>query len=72
MQNLTASIPHQMTRAEVKRRIQEQVGQLRQQSGALLGNLQESWAGDRMTFSVTAMGQTISGHLDVEDRAVQV
>src|ERR1043166_5079778 len=33
MSNLTASIPHQLTRAEAKRRIQDQVGTLRSQHG---------------------------------------
>ena len=72
MQNLTASIPHQLSRAEAKRRIQEGVVKLRREQAALLGNLQETWRGDRMEFTGGVMGQSISGHLDVEDSAVLV
>jgi hypothetical protein len=72
MPNLTASIPHQLTRAEAKGRIQDQVGTLRQQKGVPISNLQETWTGDRMDFSVNAMGQAISGHLTVDDHMVHL
>jgi len=70
MHNLTASIPHQLTREEAKRRIRERVDILRMQHGSMLGNLKETWSGDRMEFSTRAMGQEISGHLLVDDQAV--
>jgi hypothetical protein len=72
MPNLTASIPHQLTRVEVKQRIQEEVVKLRAQQGSMLSHFEERWVDDRMTFSVGAMGQSISGHIDVDDRAVHV
>lgn len=72
MPDLTATIPHQLTRAEAKRRIQEQVGVVRQQYGAVLTNLQETWTGDAMAFSLSAMGQSISGSLTVDDQAVHL
>src|SRR3979409_1785577 len=72
MPNLTACIPHQLSRAEAKRRIQEKVGMLRQHSAVPISNLQETWTGDGMSFSVSAMGQAISGNLTVDDHAVHV
>jgi len=72
MQDLTATIPHQLTRTEAKRRIREQVGTVRQQYGTLLTNLQETWTGDTMAFSLMAMGQPISGKLTVDDQAVHL
>src|ERR1700723_2345724 len=51
MPNLTASIPHQMARVDAKRRIQDQVGMLRQQHGSMFSELKETWAGDRMDFA---------------------
>ncbi len=72
MPDMTATIPHQLTRAEAKRRIQEQVGVVRTQYGAMLTNLQETWTGDAMAFSLDAMGQSISGRLTVDDQAVHV
>jgi hypothetical protein len=71
MPNLTMSIPHQLTRAEAKRRVQEQVAQLRRQAGRILTSLRETWNGDTMEFTLTATGITLSGHVYVEDRAVR-
>jgi Putative polyhydroxyalkanoic acid system protein (PHA_gran_rgn) len=71
MQTLTASIPHRLSRVEAKRRIQEQIGMLRNQQG-VFSNLNEHWTGDMMDFSASAMGQAISGHLTVDDHAVSV
>jgi predicted metal-dependent hydrolase len=71
MQELTASIPHQLSRAEVKQRIQKQLGTLRQ-SEAMLVNVNQTWTGDRMDFTLHAMGQAVSGHLLVDDRAVHL
>ena len=72
MPNLTASIPHQLTRIEAKRRIQDQVGTLRGQHGSMFSELKETWAGDRLDFAATAMGQSVSGHLTIDDQAVHV
>jgi putative polyhydroxyalkanoate system protein len=72
MPNLTLSIPHQLPRAEVKRRIQEQVGKFQQQWGGKLGHLDERWNGDNLDFKFFAMGATVSGTIFVEDQAVRL
>jgi len=69
---MTASIPHQLTRAEAKRRIQDQVGELREHPGIPISKFEDMWTGDKMDFSVSAMGQSISGHLTVDDHMVHV
>ncbi|HYV37001.1 MAG TPA: polyhydroxyalkanoic acid system family protein [Gemmataceae bacterium] len=70
MPDMTATIPHQLTRAEAKRRIQEHVNVIRQQHGMLFTHFQETWTADTMTFSLSVMGQSISGKLTVDDHAV--
>jgi Putative polyhydroxyalkanoic acid system protein (PHA_gran_rgn) len=72
MPKMTASIPHQLTRAEAKRRIQEQLGTVRREFASHLHDVQESWIGDRLEFSLTALGQSIAGRLDVDDHSVHV
>jgi hypothetical protein len=72
MTDLTASIPHQLSRSEAKRRIQDQFGMVKQQYGGMLTGLQESWTGDTMAFSGNAMGQLVSGGLTVDDQAVHL
>jgi putative polyhydroxyalkanoate system protein len=72
MPNLTINIPHQLGRAEAKRRIQEQIQQLRQQHGAMLSKLEERWTGDRLDFTVVVLAQTLTGWAFVEDQAVRL
>jgi len=72
MQSLTLSIPHRLSRAEARRRIQEEVVRLKSQYGAMLGNVEERWTGDTLAFSLTATGVTLSGHVYVEDQVVRL
>jgi hypothetical protein len=72
MPTMTASIPHRLTRAEAKRRIQEQVGAGRREFASHLHDVHESWTGDRLEFSLRALGQSITGRLDVDEQAVHV
>src|SRR4051794_28341461 len=72
MPNITVSIPHQLTRAEAKRRIQEQIAHLQQQYGSLVGHVEQTWEGDTLDFKVNAAGQTITGRAAVEDQAVRL
>jgi hypothetical protein len=67
---ITVSIPHQLGRAEARRRIETGFAKLPQ---ALVGGartVSERWEGDRLVFGVAALGQTISGFIDVQDAAV--
>lgn len=72
MPDMTASIPHQLGRAEAKRRIQDQAEVLQRRFGAHVTHFQEIWTGDTLAFALTAMGQSISGRLVVEDRFVHL
>jgi hypothetical protein len=69
---LIVSIPHNLGKAEAMRRLQTGVGKIHGQFGASLASLEENWNGDRMDFQVGALGQTITGHLDVADDVVNV
>jgi hypothetical protein len=70
MSELTASIPHRLPRDEVKRRVREHLDVMRRQHGAVVANIQETWKGDVLALSLTAMGQPINGYLNVGDDAV--
>ena len=69
---ITLTVPHQLSRAEVKRRIQEEVGRAEKQFGSMLGSVRQTWDGDTLDFSVSAAGQTVSGKAFVEDRQVRL
>jgi putative polyhydroxyalkanoate system protein len=70
MNNLTVTIPHQLGRAEARRRIEEGVRQLRGRQGAMLSRLDERWEGDTLHFDAAALGQSVSGKVRVEDAQV--
>jgi len=72
-QPIILTIPHALGRAEAHRRVEEGFGRLQQQLGAgALAQVERTWEEDRLTFSARAIGQTISGRLDVQDEAVRM
>jgi hypothetical protein len=64
------SVPHQLGRAEARRRIEAGFARIINLLPGRIGARSERWDGDRLIFSVTAMGQTVSGVIHVLDAAV--
>jgi hypothetical protein len=67
---ISISIAHQLGRAEARRRVEAGFANLLRQLPGSGGACNERWDGDRMTFSVSALGQRVSGVVDVLDAAV--
>jgi hypothetical protein len=67
---ITLSIPHQLGRAEARQRIENGFANLIGQLPGSGGACTQRWDGDRLSFSVASLGQTISGVVDVHDAAV--
>lgn len=67
---LVVSIPHQLGKAEAKRRLVTGIAQLKETYGNKVAVLQDEWTGDRLDFRVTALGQGVSGMIDVGEEAV--
>lgn len=68
--SITISIPHQLPRAEARRRIENGFAQIIDGIPGSTGTCSQRWDGDRLIFSVRAMGQTASGIVTVLDNAV--
>jgi len=68
---VVVSIPHELGRAEARRRIDQGIGQLTSQIGAV-GEIKQAWEGDVMRFSLQAIGQTVTGTIDVQDREAKL
>lgn len=72
---ITISLPHQLGKAEARRRIEQGFGGLAQSMtggvGALLRH-QERWEGNRLYFDAGALGQKVAGRVDVFDDAVRI
>lgn len=69
---LVVSIPHNLGKIEARRRLQGGLSGLKSQFGDKVASIHESWSGDRMDFHVGAMGQSVSGHVDVMEEQVRV
>jgi len=67
---LTVSIPHQLGRAEARRRIETGFAKMIGVLPGGTGHCSERWDGDRLVFSVAALAQTVSGVVDVGDATV--
>jgi hypothetical protein len=67
---ITISIPHQLSRAEARRRIEKGFSQIIGGIPGSTGTCSQHWEGDRLIFTVCAMGQTASGVVNVLDHAV--
>ena len=67
---ITVRIPHQLGRAEARRRIEGGFAKMTQFLPGGAGTSSERWDGDRLVFSVVTMGQRVAGVLDVLDAAV--
>jgi hypothetical protein len=67
---ITISIPHQLGRAEARRRIETGFANMLQQMPGGGVTHSEQWDADRMTFRASGLGQTVSGVVEVLDTSV--
>ncbi len=67
---ITVHLPHQLGRAEARRRIEDGFSKIVRMLPGSTGAGSERWEGDRLSFSVAAMGQSITGTVDVLDTVV--
>jgi len=69
---LVVVIPHQLGRVEARRRLETGLGQLKHSFADKVTSIEEAWAGDRLDIRVGALGQSITGNLDVGEDQVRV
>ena len=70
------TIPHRLTKSEARERLRSGFGRIRSQLQSQfvgkLASIEDRWIEDRMEFRATALGQAVTGRLDVLDDAVKV
>jgi hypothetical protein len=69
---LIVSIPHRLGAEEAARRIRSGLATARANYSAFLTIEEETWAGQRLDFRITAVGQHASGTIDVADDHVRL
>ncbi|UMY15964.1 polyhydroxyalkanoic acid system family protein [Methylobacterium organophilum] len=70
---LVVEIPHELGRAEARRRIEggmEKARAFLTKSGITIKTLE--WVGDRLDYSVSTLGQSVDGSVDVQDDRVRL
>lgn len=67
---IRVSIPHQLGRAGARERIAVGFTRMMRQLPGTVGHCTEQWDGDRLSFSVVALGQAVRGVVDVGDAIV--
>ena len=69
---LIVSIPHHLGKAEATRRLKSGLGGARSHFAHLFTVQEETWTGDHLEFRVSALGQVVSGTIDVLDTSVNL
>ncbi len=69
---LTVTIPHRLGKDEAKARIAGGFSRAKTEFAHLLKVDNDTWEGDRLTFSAAALGQHARGTIDVYDGAVRL
>ena len=70
---VTITISHELGREAAIARIRSGIDTIRERLGMVRMQLvEERWTGDRLDFGVAALGQTVHGSLDIEDKLVRV
>ena len=72
MPKVEMSVPHQLGTAEAERRIKGIIEKLKDEHGDQVSELTERWNGPVGTFSMKAMGFTVSGTITVRDSSVDM
>ncbi len=68
---IVIDLPHKIGAEEAKRRMRNGIGKLKDHIPGG-GQVESAWEGDRMNLRVQAMGQEVSGHIDVHETKVHV
>ena len=69
---ISLTIPHQLGQEEARSRIQRAIADTRKTYAGKLTSVEEQWAGNQMSFRLTAMGQQIGGRVDVQPTQVRM
>lgn len=67
---IDVDLPHQLGRAEARRRIAANIHKLEDHIPGGTSRVDSSWSGDTLDLTVHAMGQSVEARIDVEEAKV--
>lgn len=71
-ETVSLTIPHRLTKAEARSRLEGGFEQVAQRMTGRAASLHQQWEGDCMDFSASMMGQAITGRITVRDHEVDL
>jgi len=69
---VVVTIEHGSSKEAVKEKLRGSLERIRGQLGPLVGPVDEQWAGDALQFRLAALGQPVTGRIDIGDRVVRI
>jgi hypothetical protein len=69
---LVMSIPHRLGKAEAVRRLKSGPSSTAASFGQFFSIQEETWTGDHLQFRLSAVGQAVSGSIDVAEEYVRL
>jgi hypothetical protein len=69
---LVATVSHELGRRKAKDRIEASLDEIRSYLSAFATSVEEQWTEDRLDFRLIALGQAISGRIDVFEESVRI
>jgi hypothetical protein len=68
------TIPHRLDKAEARARLRAGFDRLKTEmsAGLRIASVHQAWEGDRLSFHASALGQSMTGRIDVGDREVRI
>lgn len=72
MPKMNISVPHNLGAGEAQNRIKSLLGDLKKQFGGQVDNMNESWNGNRGSFSFSAMGMAVDGDILIKPDSVDL
>ena len=70
--SISLTIPHKLTQAEVRSRIQKGITDAQRDHAGKFSKLEHNWKENHLKFNVGVLGQTITGAVDVNPSDVVV
>ena len=69
---LIVTIPHSLGKEEAIRRLQNGLGQAHAQFDGKIAHVEDTWTGEHLDFRLVALGQAVTGAIDVADDNVRL
>jgi hypothetical protein len=69
---VVVTIEHGTSKSAAQAKIRASLDDIRGRLGPLVGAVEQEWAGDALHFRLAALGQPVSGRIDVDDRVVRI